>query len=395
MAEFSTSSFDGVGQSSLHGFGVFAVNAFMPGDLVFNETPLLRLQSLPNRSDALVCGFCFRFLGSVGMQLGVLSGQVNRLSCEASLRAPRPGDLNLSDILSCGYQCGELYCSEICRSQHWEKCHSLLCTGCVSVDDADNSPLIAFKQYAVSTNEILLMVGDVFAEIFSNPVINAGGEGSHAVALELVHPFQAYVHQLWWDAAVAPDGTNPDELTASLREIVVTAWDHLNTLFGITSRNLQSVLSAEFVARLIGMFEQNNVGIRLQSPVAYFIKNMKCSSPLADRILLASRAIVAAISEGFALLSMPSLPDDVFAILITEEWDDVDDDGTCSSDCSSACGAIKDREPAGARQHESRCAEGSACRELHDLVAEEGEDRLYPPLDGTAFYRRICHMNVS
>ena len=259
---------------------------------------MLRLQSLPNRSDALVCGHCFRFLGSVGMQLGILSRQVNRLNCEQLLMASRPGDEALSDVISCGYHCGELYCSEQCRNAHWQRCHSLLCTGCVSEDAAGHSPLIAFKQYAVSTNEILLMVGDQFAEIFSHPAIAAGGDDCQVVARELVRPFENYVHQLWWDAAVAPEGTDQDELTASLREIVVTAWGHLNALFGITSRNLQSVLSAEFVSRLIGMFEQNNVGIRLTSPVAIYVDSLKCSSPVVDGVLLATKAIVDAISQG-------------------------------------------------------------------------------------------------
>ena len=79
--------------------------------------------------------------------------------------------------------------------------------------------------------------------------------------------------------------------------------------------------------------------------------------------------------------------------LPTEEWDDVEEDDSGSSECSSACGAAA---TAGlVRHHELGCAEGSSCRALHDLIEEEGSERLYPPLDGTAFYRKICHMNVS
>lgn len=299
MAAFALSSSDGVGESPLHGFGVFADRPIAPRQLIFQEVPMLRLQSIPNRGDVLVCGFCFRFLGSVALQLGMLSRQVNRLSCgHLSRAALHLGDRPLSDIISCGYQCGEVYCSDRCQAKHWEKCHSLLCTGCVSAEDADVSPLIAFKQYAVSTNEILLMVADVFAEIFSDPVVTAGGDDAMIAAMAFVKPFRSYVHPLWWDAAVAPDGTNPDELTASLREIVVTAWDHLNALFGITSCNLQSVLSAEFISRLIGMFEQNNVGIRLRSPVEEFVRNLPCASPAVEGVLLATNAIVASMSEG-------------------------------------------------------------------------------------------------
>lgn len=249
MSGFVSNNEGGVGESPLHGFGVFAQGALSQGSRVFTEEPWLRLQSLPNRGDALVCGHCFRFLGSVQLQLGVLARRVNRLNYETYSSISHPNDHALSDIVSCGHMCGELYCSESCRGKHWANCHSLLCTGCVAADDADISPLIAFKQYAVSTNEILLMVGDVFAQIFSDPAVSAGEDGSQDRVVEMIKPFRDYVRPLWWDAAVAPEGTDPEELAGSLREIVVTAWEHLDALFGIRRRGLQATLSPEFVSR--------------------------------------------------------------------------------------------------------------------------------------------------
>lgn len=47
------------------------------------------------------------------------------------------------------------------------------------------------------------------------------------------------------------------------------------------------------------------------------------------------------------------------------------------------------------RSHDPRCSEDSNCKALHAIVAEEGVENLYPPLDGTAFFMKICHMNVS
>ena len=86
----------------------------------------------------------------------------------------------------------------------------------------------------------------------------------------------------------------------------------------------------------------------------------------------------------------------------TESWEDVDeeeDEGSCcsSDDCDSMDGGqcAGNPEAAPAREHEPRCAEDSPCRSLRALIDEEGLERLYPPLDGTAFYRKICHMNVS
>jgi hypothetical protein len=45
--------------------------------------------------------------------------------------------------------------------------------------------------------------------------------------------------------------------------------------------------------------------------------------------------------------------------------------------------------------HSSGCPAGSACRALRGLIEAEGAERLFPPLDGTAFYPVICHINHS
>lgn len=46
------------------------------------------------------------------------------------------------------------------------------------------------------------------------------------------------------------------------------------------------------------MFEQNNVGVRLQNPVAIYADTMKCSSSAVGDLLKTTEAIVGAISEG-------------------------------------------------------------------------------------------------
>lgn len=239
-----------VRKSPLHGFGVFAGTSIKAGTVIFNEEPLLRLQSLTNKSDAVVCGGCYRFVGSLGLQLEFLARKVNRLSSfEAGARFPQ--DQFLSEVVTCGFTCGELYCSEACRAMHWDRGHSVLCTGCVAEENANNSPLIAFKSYAVATNEIFLMVGDVFASIFTHASVQSATDVDAKIAavIALIRPFTEYVHELWWNVAIAPEGTDADELANSLKEIVADAWSHLDALFNIRAQGLSSVLSQEFVAR--------------------------------------------------------------------------------------------------------------------------------------------------
>jgi hypothetical protein len=120
-----------VDRSSVHGLGVKAAAHIQTDQLLFQEPPLLRLQSLTNRNDALVCACCFRFVGSLSNQVDMLRRRLNRLS-EFDVRPKFAGDRQLSAVVKCGFMCGEIYCSEHCRSTHWNRSHSLLCTGCVS-----------------------------------------------------------------------------------------------------------------------------------------------------------------------------------------------------------------------------------------------------------------------
>lgn len=45
-----------------------AMQAFKEGEVIFREPPLVALQHVLSRSEALVCGNCFRFLGPLELQ---------------------------------------------------------------------------------------------------------------------------------------------------------------------------------------------------------------------------------------------------------------------------------------------------------------------------------------
>jgi hypothetical protein len=118
-------------QSPLHGTGVQVKKSISKGEILFRETPSLFLQSLPNRQDVIVCASCARYVGTCGTQLLLLTREMSRHEYVHDTPAFH-GDILLAPIFPCFHQCGEVYCSEKCRSHHYETQHRLLCTGLIS-----------------------------------------------------------------------------------------------------------------------------------------------------------------------------------------------------------------------------------------------------------------------
>ena len=161
---------------------------------------------------------------------------------------------------ACRRSCGELYCSERCRDAHAARCHDCLCVGAVGEAEALTDPLVRFKVVAVQSNEILLLAAEVVVAVLR------GGDSS----------FRGFVQEPW-DAVVlraaalrgeAPaDGAK--DLAESLRDICAEAAPLLSAALasrGFGAREAARV-DARWLARIIGMFEQNNVGVRRYHPL--------------------------------------------------------------------------------------------------------------------------------
>jgi hypothetical protein len=259
--------------SPLHGNGVRISDSnapIMKDFILLKERPLQAMQTLTNKHDVLVCSDCLKALGSIDFQVQYLTKKVTRVDV-----INRSYDCNDSYIVPCNYGCGECYCCHDCKTNHWLKSHQLLCTGRVPEEEGGSSPLIAFKTFAVETNEIFLLCGEIFASICLSIESNVqnGMPLSGAIDLGLL-PYEGYVRNLWWDAAVAPAGTNPKTLVKSLKELVSDAWSLLCETLKLRDRGLDKVLSLEYLSRTIGMFEQNNVGIRVQTPLSRSIQGL-------------------------------------------------------------------------------------------------------------------------
>ena len=118
--------------SDLHGDGLFSDRNVRMDETLFIEPPLLFLQSVENRQDVLVCANCYKFVGNIGIQLAISSKQINRSQVNRPDYNFSSIGLKLSDIVCCSHYCGEVYCSELCKVDHWKKCHHCLCTGLIS-----------------------------------------------------------------------------------------------------------------------------------------------------------------------------------------------------------------------------------------------------------------------
>lgn len=265
--------------SELHGDGVKALRPIEKDSILYCEKPRFFLQNLANRSTTLVCGHCARFLGSVGLQMKLLQKLFDRMSlCQTPEECMGDPYQQLSPMVCpCNLQCGEYYCSEECREMHWEtKGHKYMCTGTLYQDSAAESSLYKFKAFCVQTNEIFLMIGNMMAEIccFLDQVPDQNPVETTIHALE---SYKSYVHNLWWDVAtlsLKKGSKQKTRLEKSLKGLVKEAASLLRDTLRLKERGLHNILNEELISRTIGMFEQNNIGVRLTNPITKFIEEM-------------------------------------------------------------------------------------------------------------------------
>ncbi|KAH8082923.1 SET domain-containing protein [Aureococcus anophagefferens] len=243
-----------VERSPLHGRGLFAARDFAAGETILVEAPLVAMQDLANRHAALVCGECLAFL-DLGRDLleAVAAGASPRVAADAAVA--RGG----GPVARCADGCGELYCSAACRDAHRRRCHRALCVGPVAEADAAADPLVRYKILATESNEILFLAADVVAAALA--------DGAAAAAF------------LPFTRALGPSSPTPRRSGDDARDGALLG-EALRRLCGDAAPLLRDALAArgfanaadvvvtpEWLARIVGTFEQNNVGVRLRHPL--------------------------------------------------------------------------------------------------------------------------------
>ncbi|TYJ98309.1 histone-lysine N-methyltransferase ATXR2 isoform X2 [Cucumis melo var. makuwa] len=204
-----------VKQNGAFGKGVFADTVFREGDLVLKDQMLVGSQHTSNKMDCLVCSFCFRFVGSIELQIGrklyfqdlgvstnhqcdmepsspisedcmetesddgqeiELENNESMGACSSStskgtdlpkglveslmnggLSLPHSNEFAMPPAIPCPGGCGEaFYCSKSCAEADWEVFHSLLCTG-GKTEPSRREAMLKFIQHANDTNDIFLL----------------------------------------------------------------------------------------------------------------------------------------------------------------------------------------------------------------------------------------------
>ncbi|KAG9454213.1 hypothetical protein H6P81_007117 [Aristolochia fimbriata] len=200
------------------GKGVYANKVFEEGELVLKDQMLVGAQHSSNKMDCLVCSHCFRFIGSIELQIGrklyfeslgfvategnshrnqafshasgescsremsededkdtgacsdtdmkdklILPNDVIESLMDGHLVLPCSEKFTLPSVISCPGGCEEEhYCSISCAEADWETSHSLLCMG-VKQDDSRRNALLKFIEHSNGTNDIFLLAAKVIS----------------------------------------------------------------------------------------------------------------------------------------------------------------------------------------------------------------------------------------
>ena len=398
-------------RSPLHFEGVFACQPVDEGNLVFDEQPDLCMHS--NLSDVVACANCFHFIGTVSTQVGIVTQRKGRADLQLQFYAANshggngdggtratgniqefPGDPILAEqTCLCRDRCGELYCSPFCEAANWDRGHDLMCTGKCEIGE----PLVEFKQFAIETNEIFLLVGKLFAKLckeVETAVAMVPPELAEETKKHVCSQYDSFSRNLWWDVAVDPADSpeKQNQLKESLHMMTAEAWLHLSGALDLEKRGLADLLNQDYIARTIGMFEQNNVGVCGPSPVAKFALSLSNG----DQGNLYMGSACQAIHQQF----VGDSDDDDGSEYISEEQEDdelevaVDKEAAfVDSEKASDVASIDVKEEVD--EYGDLQVPEEAFDVMHNVINDLGMENIFPPFDGTSFYKEICKMNHS
>eukprot|EP00903_Cladosiphon_okamuranus_P016196 g14946.t1 len=144
-----------------------------------------------------------------------------------------------------------------------------------------------------------LLVGEVLAQIaasFSKDPRTRTGDASDTVVdpdnilAAARAPFADFVQEPWWDVAMPRDGNSPEDavdtagaggatsLSGTLGVLCEESSAFLRSACALALEPLPAplelALGAEGFARVVGMFEQNNVGVRAPSPIPAVVREL-------------------------------------------------------------------------------------------------------------------------
>lgn len=341
------------------GKGVYADSDLKEEELLLKDQMLVGLQHSSNKIECLVCSFCFRFIGSVELQIGrrlylqELGVSASQDCCQADYssddeeedlgqcgssssgyqdKLPLPkgltqslmnGELSLpySDKFSmppavpCPGGCGEAYyCSKLCAESDWNSSHSLLCTGERS-ESISREALVKFIQHANETNDIFLLAAKAVASTIlkyrklkvtqsegeNKP--NVSGSPSLSLLLEAWKPISVGHKRRWWDCIALPvdvESSDENEFRMQIRELAFSSLQLLKE--AIFDEECKPLFSLEIYGHIIGMFELNNLDLVVASPVEdYFLYIDDLPDPKKKEAEEITRPFLVALGDDYSV----------------------------------------------------------------------------------------------
>lgn len=296
-------------------------------------------------------------------------------------------------------------------------------------------PLV-LQVHAMQTNEIFLLVGEVIAQTVAAAIPSPSSAPDLINLASARAPFTDFVQEPWWDVAAprAAGSSNHggvDARAASLPETLRSLCEESSTLlrssFGALPQAIERELTAERFGRVVGMFEQNNVGVRVSSPVP---------SLLGGVIAMREKLSGASLDELVGLVGQIEefQEDDSGCDSGDEGGQEIEEGCAGNKEKRGCCGGEEDSGDEGRQENEKGCAgdeessgccveeKGSVDRNVLPVCASKGccadevvsgsheddridmvekaatterPDDMFAPLDGTALYSLICCMNHS
>ena len=165
--------------SHRQGRHLVATDDIRKGQVIVVERPMVALPSRQTLWTQQLCHFCLAYCGGPKSALYYQTRQRQRQQQRGQggqNMSISKSDLESIDeqqlqqpfddtIVPCRDACGHVYCCHDCEQDAWECHHQYLCTGnCPNPNDQQQQqqqhPLVRFKQFAVQTNEILLLVAE-------------------------------------------------------------------------------------------------------------------------------------------------------------------------------------------------------------------------------------------
>ncbi|KAE9585605.1 hypothetical protein Lal_00009897 [Lupinus albus] len=350
-----------VQQDPNFGKGVYAAMAFKEGDLVLKDRIFVGVQHYHNKIDCFVCSFCFRFIGSIELQIGrrlylqelnasenhgcnemeidssdeeestqqcgsgsssktkipLPEGVVESLM-NGQLILPYSKEFPLPSPVPCHGGCGEAYyCSASCAEADWESSHSLLCTGERS-DPARREALLKFVKHANETNDIFLLA----AKAISTTILRyrklkannfeeqvkcnkscVSNNHDFSLLLEAWRPISMGYKRRWWDCVALPEDIDSSDEASFRMQIKELAFKSLQLLkTAIFDKECEPLFSLEIFGHIIGMFELNNLDLVVASPVEdYFLYIDDLTHPNKEEAEKITQPILDALGEDYSI----------------------------------------------------------------------------------------------